>query len=615
MTSLKTSRFKDGVFLDIETYSRLPLERGAFVYGRDDSTEIIMLAWKTADMKEPELILDKTLIRRFIHYLGVKNIKIYAHNADFEWHVMRNYSPALKLEQFYCTRLQSAYFGGPHGLSPAGRFWGCDLKVKDGKKLIKWYHDIRNSGGVPETDTVTFNKFCDYCKLDVLACEGIHKIIKEKRGDLPDREIDYWGSSVKMNENGIPIDADYMNLLIDLKKRFERRSTAAFLLKYRASPASSVKIKQIAKRNGDFLETTDKKYIKTKFKKLSKKTQNLFMDKWACSLPTVSGKVDIMPKFLHDGRMYDSHFHHGTRTGRMTSFGVNILNFPRSGDDYIKTSDLFDNKNLNGLNNREFIPLFLRSLVKTIKAPPGKILVKADMKQIEFRILMYFCKRFDILKNLVEGRDIYCDFGEFAFGERPENPSEERTASKFCVLGAGYGATPPRILVTLSEVMNNPTKDISVVLYKAFHKKFPEVNRLHKFFIKRLWSGEGSIRLFNGKPLFWNDLDTKDGEKITGYTDYKNGGFVNIPLDKPHHGAKCTAHYVSATAREIIMIKQKKCIDSGLNVVKNKHDELVTEIEIGDDDSMLLFKKIMEEQVPGFSFPFIQCEFDLGERY
>lgn len=75
-----------------------------------------------------------------------------------------------------------------------------------------------------------------------------------------------------------------------------------------------------------------------------------------------------------------------------------------------------------------------------IMAPPGHLLIEADMKQIQARLAAWLAGQEDLLEAFAAKRDVYCEFGGDLF-HRPITKADEfeRFCAKFWVLGGWFG--------------------------------------------------------------------------------------------------------------------------------------------------------------------------------
>jgi DNA polymerase family A len=84
-----------------------------------------------------------------------------------------------------------------------------------------------------------------------------------------------------------------------------------------------------------------------------------------------------------------------------------------------------------------------KSLIrKSIKAPPGHVIMVADARQIEARMNAWFCSEMDLLQQFRDGVDVYALFASIIY-KRPINKDDhpkERFIGKTGVLQLGYQA-------------------------------------------------------------------------------------------------------------------------------------------------------------------------------
>lgn len=81
-------------------------------------------------------------------------------------------------------------------------------------------------------------------------------------------------------------------------------------------------------------------------------------------------------------------------------------------------------------------------LRKSIKAPPGHVIVVADSSQIEARVLAWLAGQMDLLEAFRNRRDIYSEFASKLFGYKVDRKQPEHVVEGFvgkvAILGLGY---------------------------------------------------------------------------------------------------------------------------------------------------------------------------------
>ena len=115
-------------FLDIETRSKTPLNKGMTNYVRCPSTEILILALAQND--RPAITLSgKMAIKSACKNIWESEEKIVAHNPAFDFLILKNKSllPGAELgdlyKRFIPSDLLSLWAGGPNQLGLASQYW------------------------------------------------------------------------------------------------------------------------------------------------------------------------------------------------------------------------------------------------------------------------------------------------------------------------------------------------------------------------------------------------------------------------------------------------------------------------------------------------------------
>jgi DNA polymerase-1 len=154
-----------------------------------------------------------------------------------------------------------------------------------------------------------------------------------------------------------------------------------------------------------------------------------------------NGKKKTITKksLLINGRVHTNFKAHGAETGRFSSSEPNLQNIPSSGDYGKLVRNLF-------------------------VAPPGHKLVVADYSQIEPRVIASLAQDPILLKNYLEGGDIYTTIGD--------TMGVDRKAGKVLVLAISYGVGPDKIASSIGCSVTEAKE-----LLKNFEKKFVSISR------------------------------------------------------------------------------------------------------------------------------------------
>ncbi len=244
--------------------------------------------------------------------------------------------------------------------------------------------------------------------------------------------------------------------------------------------------------------------------------------------------------------------YYGAHTGRWSGDdGLNVQNFTRGSE-----------------------------LRKSIIAPPGYLVLVADLKQIEPRLNFWFCKQVDWLAIFAAGKDIYRATAASHFALSYEEVSKaQRFFGKTLELGLGYnmGWRKFRVQAALKGTFLTEQEAYqAVAAYRNQHSKLVEMWR---FLTQSLYAmyQEGchielssvtlvheGILLPNGMRLDYADLrPTEDGDWYYGM----NGKHIKI------YGGKMLENIIQALARIVLGDYLLAIEAAGITTVSSTHDE------------------------------------------
>lgn len=160
---------------------------------------------------------------------------------------------------------------------------------------------------------------------------------------------------------------------------------------------------------------------------------------------TVNGRSRVVakPSLLVDGRIHTDFDQCGAETGRFSSRRPNLQNVPAPHTDHG------------------------RAIRNLFAAPEGHLLVVADYSQIEPRVIASLSEDPVMVRNYLEGGDIYTTVGEVM--------GVDRKAGKVLVLSMAYGVGPEKIASQIG-CTSREAKD----LLDGFSSRFRAVSRYRR---------------------------------------------------------------------------------------------------------------------------------------
>ena len=241
---------------------------------------------------------------------------------------------------------------------------------------------------------------------------------------------------------------------------------------------------------------------------------------------TTGGKsrTEYKESLLVNGRVHCDFIQHGAETGRFSSRNPNLQNIPNPS------------ASENG-----------KAIRNLFYAPEGYKLIVADYSQIEPRIIASMSKDPIMVKNYIDGEDIYTTVGD--------TMGVDRKAGKVLVLSMAYGVGPDKIArsigCSLTEARN---------LLGEFSTKFSSVNAYRSKVVgaTRL---KGYVTTLMGRRRYIPEIKSKD---------------LGLKAGAERQAFNTRIQGSAADIMKLAMIRAHKLIPSTANLLLTVHDELVT---------------------------------------
>jgi len=240
------------LWLDFETYCDLDITKvGMYKYLHHNSFHTWCAAYAIDDGAVQLTEGDnetKILLNKIVN--NIEDIKIYAHNADFERNVLKYLGHDIPLSRFVDTQALAATFGYPLALDKFCNAIGVvDGKDSSGTRLINKLckpqnKTIKNPSGrwLPHTAPKDFEKLYKYCKQDVVAMRNAVKRLPID--ELSKLEQYIWGHTVLQNERGVEIDIDSVRAIRHKLRAFKANKEEEFKI---ATGGNVQTVKQVKK--------------------------------------------------------------------------------------------------------------------------------------------------------------------------------------------------------------------------------------------------------------------------------------------------------------------------------------------------------------------------------
>lgn len=423
------------LWLDYETKSECDLpERGSYNYSLHASTKMLCAAYAFDD-EDVQLWWAHEPVPPRIKKYFVSGGQIRCHNSSFDrlitWNVVcQDYDLALPaLERWYCTAAQARANCAPGSLEDVGRFASADMR-KDhrGKQLVRMCC-------LPpfNQDPKILQELGEYARQDVRAMRAISKAMRDLTAD----ELADYHTNERINDRGVLLDVDVAKAAVKYAsvELVEIENLVAEITEGEITSVRSPKMREwVLDRVGEQAKKLMESYKDGEKKYSIDKTvrANLLIlaeenpdevppavadviqcadDLWASSTAKFQRLVNLADE--EDDRVRGAFvFNGGSATGRASSYGAQVHNFPR------KTVKDPAEVRTAMVRGHQIVPKYgkrvtdvLKGMLRPALVPaPEHVLIVADWSAIEARMNPWLAAhitseaKLDLFRN---GEDVY----------------------------------------------------------------------------------------------------------------------------------------------------------------------------------------------------------------
>ncbi|MGV0954710.1 MAG: hypothetical protein ACOYBR_10390 [Fluviibacter sp.] len=459
------------LYCDFETRSRCDLRaRGVYNYAQDASTDVLCLSYAFDDEDVRTWLPGQPFPPAVANFTG----QIRAHNAAFErlifWYVLQI---DFRLEQFYCTAAQARANCAPGSLEDVGRFAGAGMR-KDhrGSQLIRLL-SIPQADGTFRDDADLMAEMVAYCEQDVRAMRAVAKTQRELSAD----ELHDYHVNERINDRGVLLDKPLAVAAVRYAEQ-EAVEIQEAVVEITGGAITSVRspkmrawvldrvgpeaLKLATVYKDGVAKLSIDKNVRANLLALAEESPDEVPaevaeviqcadDLWASSVAKFARAASLADE--EDCRVRGAFvFAGGSATGRASSFGLQLQNFPRKcADDPALVRQAM-------VRGHGIVPQFGKRVTDVLKgmlrpaiiAPEGRSFVVYDWSSIEARVnpwLSLHRTAQDVLDVFEGGRDIYCREAAAIFHESEADilreyeetgKSDRRQQGKVAILACGF---------------------------------------------------------------------------------------------------------------------------------------------------------------------------------
>ena len=611
------------LWLDFETRSRCDLRsRGVYNYAQDASTDVLCLSYAFDDEDVRTWLPGQPFPDAVRNFTG----QIRAHNAAFErlifWYVLQiDY----RLEQFYCTAAQARANCAPGSLEDVGRFAGAGMR-KDhrGSQLIRLL-SIPQADGTFRNDADLMAEMVAYCEQDVRAMRAVAKTQRELSAD----ELHDYHVNERINDRGVLLDKPLAVAAVRYAEQ-EAVEIQEAVVEITGGAITSVRspkmrawvldrvgpeaLKLATVYKDGVAKLSIDKNVRANLLALAEESPDEVPaevaeviqcadDLWASSVAKFARAASLADE--EDCRVRGAFvFAGGSATGRASSFGLQVHNFPRKcADDPALTRQAM-------VRGHDIVPTYGRRVTDVLKgmlrpallAKPGHSLVVADWAAIEARVTPWASNtnsgamKLDIF---AKGEDVYKHNAAATFRvPYAEVDKDQRQIGKVQELACGF-AGGVGAFASMGRIYN-------VVLNESESRKMVDAWRRANSWSVPYWSGleraytaamrnpgsefsAGRVTYLFDKQHLWYALPSgrvlcypfarfdEEGNVTYAKASWKPAADAKEwPRARLWRGLACE-NITQAIANDLLRHALRRLDDEGRAVVLHVHDEIVLE--------------------------------------
>lgn len=436
------------LYLDLETYSEMPITNGTYAYA--ENAEVMLVGYAVDD--GPVTVLDLTAghgIHDGVLGRALRNpeIKVVIHNSMFDRNVMRYaLSITLPTERIIDTMVTALAHSLPGGLGPLCEILGVPVdqaKDKRGRDLIHLFCKPRPKTSVirratRDTHPQEWKEFIEYAALDIEAMRAVYKRLPWWNNT--DTELGLWRLDQAINDRGIQVDTDLAHRAIEAiakeKGRLAANTSEITLGVVDTTTRRDLLLRYILEAYGVDLPNMQAATIERCINdpELPIEVRELLAIRLQASTASVAKYKSLTKAVNRDGRLRGTlQFCGASRTGRWSGRTFQPQNLPRpslkakvieQGIEAIKAGCV-------DLLTDNVMELTSNAVRGCIVAPAGKKLVVSDLSNIEGRVAAWLADedwKLDAFAayDAGTGHDLYALAYAKAFNITPEEVMENK---------------------------------------------------------------------------------------------------------------------------------------------------------------------------------------------
>ena len=421
------------LYLDTETYSSIPLKDGVHKYS--EAVEVMIVAYALDD--GPVNVWDVTsgepMPEALSQALADESVVVWAHNVAFDRTVLKaSLGIDIALGRWRCS-MCLAYMhsmpGSLDSLCAALEVAQDKRKLKSGKDLVRLFciPPTEASGrkrATRHTHPEKWQEFLEYAGGDIVAMREC--IAKLPKWNLNASELALWQLDRIINERGIAVDLDFCRAAVQAadaeKARLAERASEMTDGAVHAATQRDALLAHLLKAYNVSLPDMQAGTIERRLEdpELPEPVKELLSIRLQASGTSVSKYKAFLRATSSDGRLRGTlQFGGASRTNRWAGRLVQLQNLSRVPK-YLKNQYDFAVETIKcgavELVYENAMDVIGSTVRGALVAAPGKKLCRADLSNIEGRVLAWLAGEDWKLKAFANGDDLYIEGYSRSFG-------------------------------------------------------------------------------------------------------------------------------------------------------------------------------------------------------
>lgn len=464
------------LWLDLETYSTVPINHGTHAYAEGAEIMLFAYAFDDGPVSVWDLTTGTDMPGELKAALQDPSVLVYAHNSHFDRTVLRHTHPDLcpPVERWRDTMVKALAHGLPGALGTLGEVLRIDAdkaKDKEGRQLLMLFCKPRPAGSkvhraTRDTHPAEWAKFMTYAGQDIEAMRAIDKILPE--WNYKGAELDLWHLDQRINDRGVAVDVELANAAITTvereQKALAKRTQELTDDAVQAATQRNAMLAHVLAEYGVTLPDMQQSTLERRISDpdLPEGLRELLAIRLQASTTSTAKYKTLIKGASSDGRLRGTlQFCGASRTGRWSGRMFQPQNLPRptlkqDAIDFGIEALKADCADLVVDNVMQLTSSAIRGAIIAPRTPMApKKLVIADLANIEGRMLAWLAgeewklqafRDYDTIigqddkgKDIRKGHDLYKLAYASSFGVDPETVhGDQRQIGKVQELALGY---------------------------------------------------------------------------------------------------------------------------------------------------------------------------------